>query len=77
MITLKKAYDFVMKEINNINNTVTVEDLEKTFKDYNFKLIEKMQKEFKHIINQFKEDESSLNKIIVSVFINSNSINWY
>jgi DnaJ-class molecular chaperone len=34
MITLKKAYDFVMKEINNINNTVTVEDLEKTFKDF-------------------------------------------
>lgn len=33
-----------------------------------------MQKEFKHIINQFKEDESSLNKIIVSVFIKSNSI---
>jgi adenine-specific DNA-methyltransferase len=33
-----------------------------------------MQKEFKHIINQFKEDESALNKIIVSVFIKSNSI---
>lgn len=34
MITLKKAYDFVMREINNINNTVTVEDLEKNFKDF-------------------------------------------
>jgi adenine-specific DNA-methyltransferase len=33
-----------------------------------------MQEEFKHIINQFKEDESSLNKIIVSAFIKSNSI---
>lgn len=33
-----------------------------------------MQKEFKQIINQFKEVESSLNKIIVSVFIKSNSI---
>jgi adenine-specific DNA-methyltransferase len=33
-----------------------------------------MQKEFKNSINQFKEDESSLNKIIVSVFIKSNSI---
>lgn len=33
-----------------------------------------MQKEFKNIINQFKEDETSLNKIIVSVFIKSNSI---
>jgi hypothetical protein len=33
-----------------------------------------MQKEFKHIINQFKENEPSLNKIIVSVFIKSNSI---
>lgn len=33
-----------------------------------------MQKEFKNIINQFKDDEASLNKIIVSVFIKSNSI---
>jgi len=33
-----------------------------------------MQKEFKHIINQFREDETSLNNIIVSVFIKSNSI---
>ncbi len=33
-----------------------------------------MQKEFKYIINQFKEDEISLNKIIVSVFIKSNAI---
>jgi hypothetical protein len=34
MITLKKAYDFVIKEINNINNTVTIEDLEQNFKDF-------------------------------------------
>lgn len=34
MITLKKAYDFVMKEIKNINTSVTVEDLEATFKDF-------------------------------------------
>jgi adenine-specific DNA-methyltransferase len=33
-----------------------------------------MHKEFKNIINQYSEDEFSLNKIIVSVFINSNSI---
>lgn len=33
-----------------------------------------MQKELKYIINQFKEDESSLNKIIVSVFVTANSI---
>ena len=33
-----------------------------------------MQKELKYIITQFKEDESSLNKIIVSVFIRANSI---
>ena len=33
-----------------------------------------MQKELKYIINQFKEDESSLNKIIVSVFVRANSI---
>lgn len=33
-----------------------------------------MQKEFKNIINQFREDESSLNKIIVSVFLKSNGI---
>lgn len=33
-----------------------------------------MEKEFKNIINQFKEDEFSLNKIIVSAFIKSNSI---
>ncbi len=33
-----------------------------------------MQKEFKNIINQFSEDESSLNKIIVSVFLKSNGI---
>jgi curved DNA-binding protein CbpA len=34
MITLKKAYDFVMREIKNINTSVTVEDLEATFKDF-------------------------------------------
>lgn len=34
-----------------------------------------MQKEFKYIINQFNEDESLLNKIIVSVFVKANSIN--
>jgi len=33
-----------------------------------------MQKEFKNIINQFREDESSLNKIIVSVFLKSSGI---
>jgi methylase of polypeptide subunit release factors len=33
-----------------------------------------MHKELKYIINQFKEDESSLNKIIVSVFIRANSV---
>lgn len=33
-----------------------------------------MHKEFKNIINQYSEDEISLNRIIVSVFINSNSI---
>jgi adenine-specific DNA-methyltransferase len=33
-----------------------------------------MHKEFKNIINQYSEDEPSLNRIIVSVFINSNSI---
>ena len=33
-----------------------------------------MQKELKHIVNQFKEDETSLNKIIVSVFVRANSI---
>src|ERR1035437_7412845 len=33
-----------------------------------------MQIELKHIINQFKEDEISLNKIIVSLFIKANSI---
>ncbi len=33
-----------------------------------------MQKELKYIINQFREDESSLNKIIVSVFVRANSI---
>jgi adenine-specific DNA-methyltransferase len=33
-----------------------------------------MQKALKQIINQFKEDDTSLNKIIVSVFINANSI---
>lgn len=34
MITLKKAYDFVMREIKNINTSITVEDLEATFKDF-------------------------------------------
>lgn len=34
-----------------------------------------MQKELKNIINQFREDETSLNKIIVSVFLKSNGIN--
>ena len=33
-----------------------------------------MQKEFKNIINLFRENENSLNKIIVSVFIKSNAI---
>lgn len=33
-----------------------------------------MQKALKQIINQFKEDDTSLNKIIVSVFVNVNSI---
>ncbi|KQS47570.1 hypothetical protein ASG38_09000 [Flavobacterium sp. Leaf359] len=33
-----------------------------------------MQKEFKNIINQFSEDETSLNKIIVSAFIKANAI---
>lgn len=33
-----------------------------------------MQKELKNIISQFKEDEASLNKIIVSVFIKANRI---
>lgn len=33
-----------------------------------------MQKELKSIINQFKEDELSLNKIIVSIFFRANSI---
>ncbi len=33
-----------------------------------------MQKTLKQIINQFNEDGTSLNKIIVSVFINANSI---
>jgi len=33
-----------------------------------------MRKEFKHIINQYIEDENNLNKIIVSVFVNSNSL---
>ena len=33
-----------------------------------------MHKEFKNIIHQYSEDEFSLNRIIVSVFINSNSI---
>jgi len=33
-----------------------------------------MQKEFKNIISQFREDESSLNRIIVSVFLKSNGI---
>jgi adenine-specific DNA-methyltransferase len=33
-----------------------------------------MHKEFKNIINQYSEDEFSLNRIIVSVFVNSNSI---
>jgi len=34
MITLKKAYDFVMREIKNINTSVTVEELETTFKEF-------------------------------------------
>lgn len=34
-----------------------------------------MQKELKYLINGFKEDESSLNKIIVSLFIKANGIN--
>ncbi len=33
-----------------------------------------MHKEFKNIINQYREDEVILNRIIVSVFMNSNSI---
>ena len=33
-----------------------------------------MQKEFKNIISLFSEDETSLNKIIVSAFIKSNGI---
>lgn len=33
-----------------------------------------MQKEFKNIINQFGENETSLNKIIVSTFLKSNAI---
>lgn len=33
-----------------------------------------MQKELKYIINQFKEDESSLNKIVVSVFVKANAV---
>ncbi|MDQ8006385.1 MAG: N-6 DNA methylase [Pedobacter sp.] len=33
-----------------------------------------MQKEFKNIINQFSEDETSLNKIIVSAFIKANTL---
>ena len=33
-----------------------------------------MHKEFKNIINQYSDDEWTLNKIIVSTFINSNSI---
>ncbi|NBL64073.1 N-6 DNA methylase [Flavobacterium sp. NST-5] len=33
-----------------------------------------MQKEFKNIINQFSEDETSLNKIIVSAFIKANAL---
>ena len=33
-----------------------------------------MQKKFKNIISQFSEDETSLNKIIVSAFIKSNTI---
>lgn len=33
-----------------------------------------MQKEFKNIITQFSEDETSLNKIIISAFIKSNNI---
>jgi len=33
-----------------------------------------MQKEFRKIISQFQEDESTLNKIIVSVFLQSNGI---
>ena len=33
-----------------------------------------MHKEFKNIINQYSDDEGTLNKIIVSTFINSNSI---
>ena len=35
-----------------------------------------MQKEFKNIINQFREDESLLNRIIVSVFLKSNGIKF-
>lgn len=34
MIALKKAYDFVMREIKNINNSVTIEDLETSFKEF-------------------------------------------
>lgn len=33
-----------------------------------------MHKEFKNIINQYSDDEFSLNRIIISVFVNSNSI---
>ena len=33
-----------------------------------------MQKEIKHILNRFKEDEHKLNKVIVSLFLHTNSI---
>lgn len=33
-----------------------------------------MNKDLKNIINQFSDDESTLNKILVSIFINSNSL---
>ena len=33
-----------------------------------------MNKDLKNIINQFNDDESTLNKILVSIFINSNSL---
>ena len=33
-----------------------------------------MNKDLKNIINQFSDDENTLNKILVSIFINSNSL---
>ena len=33
-----------------------------------------MNKDLKKFINQFSDDENTLNKILVSIFINSNSL---